>query len=286
MSRIAYVNGQYCLHGQAMVHIEDRGFQFADGVYEVCAVNAGRIVDLSPHLDRLERSLRSLDIAPPMGRQAMSVVLVEVVRRNRIDNGLIYFQVTRGVARREFFFPTKKHSTFVVTARGIDRALGEKMAATGVKVISRADIRWRRPDIKSVSLLPNVLAKQAAKENGAYEAWLLDDKGYVTEGSSSNAWIVDQDGNLITRVADQSILSGITRLTVKGFAELRQIKIIERPFSIEEAQSAREAFMTSTNAFVMPITEIDGKRVGTGAPGVIASALRAIYLQHMTDSGK
>src|SRR5258708_2931909 len=215
MSRIAYVNGRYLPHRDAMVHVEDRGYQFSDGVYEVCEVRDGRIVDERRHMARLQRSLGELRIQMPMLLSALSIVMHETVRRNRVRNGIVYLQATRGVARRDHGFPPPQTTpSLVVTARNLNRTNGEREAREGVSVITVPDQRWARVDIKSVSLLPNVLAKQAAREQGAREAWLVDDKGFVTEGSSANAWIVTNEGKVVTRAADHDILRGISRTVV------------------------------------------------------------------------
>ncbi|MCW5731942.1 MAG: D-amino-acid transaminase [Alphaproteobacteria bacterium] len=281
MSRIAYVNGRYVPHRDAVVHVEDRGYQFADGVYEVSAVRDGVVIDMEPHLDRLERSLRELSISPPMSRAALAVVIREVVRRNRVRDGLFYLQITRGVARRDHAFPAAARPSVVVTARSVDPARAEAMARQGVGVITVPDIRWERCDIKSVSLLPNVLAKQQARAAGAYEAWLVDEAGRVTEGSSTNAWIVDRDGALVTRSIDNAILSGITRAAVMELARLQQIRVVERSFTLDEAKSAREAFITSTTSYVLPVVSVDGVKIGNGQPGEVARRLRELYAGYM-----
>ena len=279
MSRIAYVNGRYLLHGAPAVPVEDRGYQLADGVYEVMAVERGRMVDVDLHFVRLERSLAELRIAMPMSRKALESVLLETIRRNGVADGIVYLQVNRGVARRDHAFPAGVKPSVVVTARRQPRAKTDALALKGVSVISTPDLRWARVDIKAVGLLPNVLAKQQAREAGAYEAWLVDRDGLVTEGSSTNAWIVDRDGNLVTRQWDGGgILNGVTRLALMDLARERQIRIIERAFSVAEAQAASEAFLTSTTAFVMPIVQIDGKKVGAGVPGPVTAALRALYV--------
>jgi D-alanine transaminase len=278
MSRVAYVNGAYVPHGEAAVHIEDRGYQFADGVYEVCEVRGGRLVDETRHVARLERSLGELRIAMPMAPRPLGMVLRETVRRNRVRDGLVYMQVTRGVARRDHAFPKPgTPPALVITAKSVDPAKGEANAAKGVKVISTPDNRWERVDIKSVGLLPNCLAKQAAREAGAYEAWFVDDKGFVTEGSSTNAWIVTKDGAIVTRFADNSILKGITRTTLMDLCKREGLRVEERQFTVEEAQGAREAFLTSATTIVTSIVEIDGRPVGNGAPGSVATELRAKF---------
>lgn len=275
MSRIAYVNGRYCPLAEASVNVEDRGYQFSDGVYEVCEVRGGRLIDERLHMKRLAFSLSELRIAMPMSPASLSVVLHEVVRRNRVRWGIVYLQITRGVSRRDHAFPPAGTApAIVVTARNLDLAGAEKMAADGVAVISVPENRWQRVDIKSVSLLPNVLAKQAAREQGAREAWFVDRNGRVTEGSSSNAWIVTRDGKVVTRQADHAILKGITRTVLLEAIAAQELKLEERAFTLEEAYAAREAFITSASQIVLPVVKIDGRPVGNGAPGLIASALR------------
>ena len=281
MSRIAYVNGRYLPLAMASVNVEDRGYQFSDGVYEVCEVRGGRLVDERRHMTRLQFSLSELRIAMPMKPAALSVVLHEVVRRNRVRWGIVYLQISRGVSRRDHAFPPAGTApAIVVTARNLDLGSAEKMAADGVAVISVPENRWARVDIKSVSLLPNVLAKQAAREAGAKEAWFVDAQGKVTEGSSSNAWIVTREGAVVTRPADFGILRGITRTVVLEVIAEHGLTLEERPFTMEEAYAAREAFITSATNFVMPVVRIDGRPVGNGAPGLIASALRRDYHAH------
>lgn len=278
MSRIAYVNGRYVPHARAMVHIEDRGYQFGDGVYEVCEVARGYIVDMTRHLDRLGRSLGELRIAWPMHRSALKLVLAEVIRRNGVRNGMVYLQVTRGVARREHAFPSPDVApAIVVTARRSDPEAASRKAAAGVKVITVPENRWERVDIKSVGLLPNVLAKQQAKEAGAQEAWFVDAGGKVTEGGSTNAWIVTADGVLVTRPADRGILRGITRTTVLDVAAKLGLKVEERAFTVAEAQGAREAFITAATTLVMPVVEIDGRTLANGHPGSVALSLREAF---------
>ncbi|MDO8874555.1 MAG: D-amino-acid transaminase [Pseudolabrys sp.] len=278
MSRIAYVNGQYVPHAHAMVGIEDRGYQFADGVYEVCEVRGGRLVDERRHMARLDRSLRELRMAHPMPPKALGIVMRETVRRNRVRDGIVYVQVTRGEMRRDFPFPPEgTRPSVVVTARSHDTAKLEKQAAEGIAVVTVPDIRWQRVDIKSVALLPNVLAKQQAREQGAREAWLVDADGRVTEGASSNAWIVTRDGTLVTRPLEGDILPGITRSVVIDLIAREGLGFEERAFTVQEAYAAREAFVTSASQFVMPVIQIDGRPVGNGAPGLVASALRRDY---------
>jgi D-alanine transaminase len=281
MSRIAYVNGRYRPHRDAMIHIEDRGYQFADGVYEVCEVRGAHIVDERRHLARLTRSLAELRIGLPMPLAALSIVLHETVRRNRVRDGIVYLQVTRGVARRDHAFPAAGTApSMVVTARAIDAARGEKVAADGIAVITLADNRWARPDIKSVSLLPNILAKQTARDAGAREAWFIDAKGFVTEGASSNAWIVTADREVVTRPVDNSILNGISRTVVLDAIAAQGLRLAERPFTPAEAMAAREAFVTAASQIVQPVVRIDGKPVGDGRPGPVATALRREFHRH------
>jgi D-alanine transaminase len=278
MSRIAYVNGRYLPHARACVSVEDRGYQFADGVYEVCEVKAGQLVDEPRHMARLDRSLRELGIARPMSAAALSIVLRETVRRNRVRDGIVYVQITRGVAPRDFHFPSPSpRPSVVVLARPINMTKLDDLANEGVGVVTVPDIRWERVDIKSVALLPNVLAKQAAREQGAREAWLVDTQGRITEGASSNAWIVDRNGTLITHPLGQGILPGITRSVVIDMLRAQGLRFEERAFTVEEACAAREAFITSASQTVLPVVRIDGRPVGNGAPGLITSQLRRDY---------
>jgi D-alanine transaminase len=276
--RVVYVNGRYVRGDQAMIHIEDRGYQFSDGVYEVCEVRDGRIIEEQRHLARLMRSLDELRIAMPMRVSALAVVMRECLLRNRVRDGIIYLQVTRGVARRDHAFPplgTKP--SLVVSARSLDFAANERAAAEGIAVITVPDDRWQRVDIKSVSLLPNVLAKQAAREQGAKEAWFVDRHGHITEGASSNAWIVSKEGKVITRPADKGILRGITRSVLMEVIAAQGLELEERAFTTEEAYAAREAFLTSASQVVFPVVRIDNRPIGNGAPGLIATALRADF---------
>jgi D-alanine transaminase len=277
MPRIAYVNGRYVSHADAHVHIEDRGYQFADGVYEVCEVARGFIIDMTRHLDRLDRSLRELRIAWPMTRAALEIVLREVIRRNRVADGLVYLQVTRGVAGRDFLFPTDTKPALVVTARKVAPSLAAKRAESGIKIITVPENRWDRVDIKSVGLLANVLAKQQAKEAGAQEAWFVDTEGNVKEGGSSNAWIVTRDGVMVTRPAEHGILRGITRTTLFDVAKKLGLKIEERGFSVAEAKAAREAFISSATTIAMPVVAIDGEPIANGHPGSVVLSLRQAF---------
>jgi D-alanine transaminase len=277
MTRFAYVNGRYRPHAEAMVHVEDRGYQFADGVYEVVAIHRGRFVDEQPHFARLDRSLSELRIGWPMAPAALKLVMRELVRRNRIAKGSIYIQITRGVAPRDHAFPKHRVAPgLVMTTR---RANPPAAALSdGVAVIIIPDIRWDRCDIKSVALLPNVLGKQAAVEAGAYEAWLVNAQGEVTEGTSTNAWIVTREGRVVTHPPGPKILSGVTRMTVLRLATESQIAVEERPFTLAELKSAREAFLTSTSSHVLPVTSVNGEAIGDGHPGPVATRLRELYM--------
>jgi D-alanine transaminase len=278
MPRIAYVNGRYQPHGSAQVHIEDRGYQFADGVYEVCEVARGFIIDMTRHLDRLTRSLGELSIAWPVRRAVLERVMAEVVRRNRVRNGKVYVQVTRGVASRDHVFPKAgTPSSLVVTAKSSDPEASAQRAERGINVITVPENRWGRVDIKTVGLLPNVLARQKAKEEGADEAWFTDPDGTVKEGAATNAWIVSKEGKLVTREADHGILRGVTRATVIDVAARLGLAFEERGFTVDEAKSAREAFITAATTLVMPVVAIDGQPVANGHPGSIALSLRNAF---------
>ena len=276
MTRFAYVNGRYVRHAEAAVSINDRAFLFADGIYEVIEIFQGQLFDEAGHLERLARSAKELRLTLPVGAAALKVILRELVARNRVIYGHIYLQVTRGAAKRDHFFPKPgTPATMVAFAQMADRGAAEAKAQAGIKVISTPDIRWKRPDIKSTSLLPNVLAKQQARDAGAYEAWLVDERGFVTEGSSSNAWIVNAEGVLVTRQADSSILRGITRTRVLEMAAAKNMTVQERSFTLAEAQAGREAFVTGATTLVLPVVAIDGQKVGAGTPGPVALSLRA-----------
>lgn len=279
MSRIAYVNGRYVPHGEAAVHIEDRGYQFADGVYEVCEVAHGNLIDMTRHMERLNRSMSELQIEWPVNRKALERILLETIARNRVRNGLVYLQVTRGVAKRDHVFPAAgTPSALVITAKSTDPAAAAKKFEEGVGVITVPENRWDRVDIKTVGLLPNCMARQKAKEQGAVEAWFVDEEGMVKEGGATNAWIVTADGTLVTRPADHGILRGITRTTAIDAAKAIGMKVEERNFSVEEAQEARESFITAATTLVMPVISIDGKSVANGHPGSVVSKLREAFI--------
>ncbi|MFM9863737.1 MAG: D-amino-acid transaminase [Micropepsaceae bacterium] len=278
MSRIAYVNGRYVPFARAMVGVEDRGFQFADGVYEVCAIRGGALIDEAPHLARLERSLGELRMRAPVGSWQLGHIMRETVRLNRVREGLVYVQVTRGVARRDHGFPAVSvKPTLVVTARTLDFARYAALAGKGIAVVTRPEARWARCDIKSTGLLPNVLAKQAAREAGAFEAWFVDRDGFVTEGASTTAWIVDANGVLRTRALDHAILPGVTRAEIVPFCRQLGVELSERAFSVEETRTAREAFISAASFGVLPVTRIDGSAVGDGKPGLIAANIGKLY---------
>jgi D-alanine transaminase len=275
VTRIVYVNGRYVPYAEAAVHVEDRGFQFADAIYEVCEVCGGRLVDEARHMARLQRSLQELEIRQPMSPTALGLIMRQVVRRNRVRDGLVYLQVTRGAAPREFYFPDSDvPPTVVCLARPLSPERGHANALTGIAVKSMPDIRWQRCDIKTVMLLPACLAKEAARKAGAREAWFVDAQGFVTEGASSNAWIVDDKGDVITRQLGADILPGVTRATLKDALGKADVRLIERPFRLEEAYAAREAFITSATQTVMPVVLIDGRPVGSGKPGPVVGQLR------------
>lgn len=278
MPRIAYVNGRYQPHDEAAVHVEDRGFQFADGVYEVCEVRHGVIVDLTRHLDRLERSLNALDMDMPMSRAALTHVIREVLRRNRVRNGLYYLQVTRGRAKRDHVYPAPgTPMTVVVTAKSTDPSIIAKKNANGIAAITVPDNRWERVDIKTVGLLPNCMARQRAKEAGAQEAIYVDEQGRVTEGAATNVWIVDQQGRLVTRPAEKGILRGITRTTLLDVTEKLGIEVREDYFTVEDMLNAREVFITAATSICFPIVSIDGKPVANGHPGSLSQKIREAF---------
>jgi D-alanine transaminase len=280
MSRIAYVNGSYVPQRQAQVSVEDRGYQFGDGIYEVIHVHEGRFVDRDSHLARFERSMREIALPPPMGRQALLAVLGEILRRNRVREGLVYMQVTRGVARRDHRFPRPgTRPAFVVTAKH-GGAFPRDIEAWTCSAITLADQRWARCDIKSINLLPNVLARQKAAEAGAYEAILIDGAGRVTEGAAANVWIVDDAGRLRTRHLDEHILPGCTRLALKTLLGENRIDLAEQEFTEAELRGAREVFLTSATSFVKPVTRLDGAPVGDGRPGPVTRRLFGIFSNH------
>jgi len=290
MARWAYVNGRYLPHGTANISIEDRGLQFADSVYEVIAICRGRLVDRERHLDRLEYSLGALEIAAPMSRRALTMVLASLIARNRVQTGSLYLQVSRGIAPRDFKFPRPAQGglrppmvgSVIATTRRLAEYGSRSQIEDGVGVLTVPDQRWTRRDVKTTCLLAQVLAKEAAVRSGAYEAWMVGDDGWVTEGSSSNAWIVTPDGTLRTHPANQRILKGITRQAVLEIAAAEGLPVVERPFTVEEAYGAREAFLTSTTNFMLPIVRINDRTIGDGRPGPVLGRLRQLYCERAT----
>jgi D-alanine transaminase len=276
MSRIVYVNGTYLPEEEAQVSVFDRGFLFADGVYEVTSVLEGRLIDFAGHADRLERSLSELGMGMPMERDDLLDIHRELVRQNDLTEGLVYLQITRGAADRDFAYPEQARQTVVLFTQA-KSVVESPAAATGIKVISIPDMRWGRRDIKTVQRLYPSMGKMRAKAEGADDAWMVED-GHVTEGTSNNAYIVT-GGKIVTRHLGTEILHGITRNAVLRFAREAQMQVEERPFTLDEAKAADEAFVTSASAFVQPVVEIDGAAIGGGTPGPIATRLREIYIE-------
>lgn len=277
MSRIVYVNGAYLQEEEAKISVFDRGFLFADGVYEVSSVLAGKLIDNEAHLARLKRSLDELRMAPPLPLAEIPAIQREIIERNELDQGTVYLQVTRGAADRDFPFPEGAKPSLVVFSQAKD-LLNDPAAASGISVITLPDIRWRRRDIKTVQLLAPSLAKQAALDAGANDAWLVED-GTVTEGSSNNAYIVTMDGTIVTRALSNAILHGITRRAILALAEREGLAVEERGFTPDEAYEAAEAFITSASSFVCPVVRIDERILGNGAPGPVATKLRRLYIE-------
>ena len=277
MSRIVYVNREYLAEEDAKISVFDRGFLFADAVYEVSAVLKGKLVDNDAHLKRLARSLGELKMTPPATGEEIEAIQMELIRRNSIDEGVIYLQATRGAADRDFAFPKNATPSLVMFTQ--KKSLSQNPAAdVGITVITVPDIRWKRRDIKTVGLLPASMAKQAALDAGANDAWFVED-GFVNEGSSNNAFIVTHDGKIVTRHLGTEILHGITRKSVMELAKRENLEIEERPFTPEEAAEAREAFSTSASAFVMPVVKIDGHLLGNGVPGPVSEKMRKLYVE-------
>jgi D-alanine transaminase len=276
MSRIVYVNGSYVPEAEAKVSVFDRAFLFGDAVYEVTAVLGGRLVDFEPHLARLDRSLAEIALNPPLSHDALRALHCELIARNEVKEGIVYLEITRGVADRDFAYPDTAAPTVVAFTQSRP-LIDNPYAETGVKVVTIPDIRWKRRDIKSTSMLGQAMGKQAAKLKGAYEGWMIED-GVVTEGTSSTAFILDGDGVVRTQPLGHHILPGITRRAVLRLAGTEGLRVEERPFTVAEALSAREAFMSAASAFVLPVVEIDGHRIGDGRPGPIARAFRRLYI--------
>lgn len=277
MSRIVYVNGDYVREEDAKISVFDRGFLFADGVYEVSAVLGGKLVDNDAHLKRLDRSLTELRMGCPVPLAEIPAIQHRLLKENGVDEGMVYLQVSRGVADRDFTFPAEEKPSLVMFTQAKAIADNPK-AAQGARIVSQPDIRWARRDIKTVQLLAQSLAKQAAAEAGADDAWMVED-GFVTEGSSNNAFIVTADGVLVTRQLGTDILHGITRRAVLEIAAQEGLSVEERPFTLAEAQSAAEAFTTSASAFVMPVIAIDDETISQGVPGPVTQKLRTRYVE-------
>jgi D-alanine transaminase len=282
MSRIVYVNGSYLPEAEAKVSVFDRAFLFGDGVYEVTAVLDGRLVDFEPHLGRLDRSLREIALPAPLSHDDLRALHAELIQRNSVEEGIVYLQITRGAADRDFAYP--EHTPPNVVAFTQARPLiANPYAETGVKVVTIPDIRWKRRDIKSTSMLAQAMGKQEAKSRGAYEGWMVED-GRVTEGTSSSAFILDRDAVIRTQPLGHHILPGVTRRAVLRLAALEGVSLEERPFSVAEALAAREAFMTAASAFVLAVVEIDGVTIGDGRPGPMARKFRALYIEEARKS--
>ena len=279
MPRFIYVNGYYARYASAYLHAEDRGLQFADSIYEGIGVWRGRLIDLDPHLDRLRRSAAEILLHLPWSDSTLEIIFNECIRRNRVAEGLVYVQITRGSAPRNHTFPIGRYPSLIVIAS--QQAPPYLRYPNGIEVVTQPDLRWRRCDIKSTALLPNVLAKQRALEAGAYDAWFVDDDGAVTEGGSTNAWIAIADGTLVTRAPSHALLSGVTRATVMDLARRDGLNVLERAFTVEEAYAASEAFLTSTSSFVLPVTRIDGRAIGAGTIGSLTERLQALYREYL-----
>jgi D-alanine transaminase len=276
VARYAFVNGDYIEAEKAAISIFDRGFLFADGVYEVTAVLNGHMIDFTPHLQRLRSSLAKLEMALPMVDTAIEAMHHGLIERNGLVNGVVYMQVTRGVAERDFAYPEDAAPTVIAFTQPRDY-LGDPKAETGISVVTTQDLRWARRDIKSIALLPQAMGKQEAKKHGAHEAWMVEN-GHVTEGTSSSAFIVDANGVIVTRALSREILPGLTRSRLLAIIESEGFRVDQRAFTVEEALVAREAFLTSASSFVLPVVSIDGQQVADGKPGPVATRLRARYL--------
>jgi D-alanine transaminase len=282
--RWVHVNGEVVAAESAVISIFDRGFLFADGVYEVTSVLNGRLVDAQRHMDRLERSLGELRIPVPHAREAILEIHRDLIARNELRDGVVYLQITRGAGEREFIFPRTVQPS-VVAFTQVKELRNPSFLANGVKVVTVPDIRWQRRDIKSVALLAQVLGKQDAADAGAFEGWMVE-HGRVTEGTTSTAFIVDKHGKLITRPLTNAVLPGVTRLAVLDLVEEAGLGFEERTFSVEEAYEATEAFLTSASTFVAPVVEIDGHRIGQGRPGLIATRLREMYVRRALEAAE
>jgi D-alanine transaminase len=286
MPRFSYVNGRYVPHAAANIHIEDRGLQFCDSVYDIVSIIDGHMADEAGHLDRLERSVSELGIHMPMTRKSLQLTIRELARRNKTKNAVVYIQVTRGTAPRDFKIPALIVPNIIITLRDSVFDIPARKA-TGRKAITVPDIRWQRRDIKTTGLLAQVLAKQKALDSGAYEAWMYDEKGFITEASASNAWIVDKKGHLITRpTANNNILKGVTRSALQILCKKEGIKLVERAFTVKEARAAAEAFTTAASSLLVPIIMIDGHKIGNGKIGPLTSRIYDLYMDYATDKNK
>jgi D-alanine transaminase len=280
MSRVVFVNGEYLPYDKSTVHIEDRGYQFADGVYEVFAIIENKIADYEAHMSRLLRSLSELKMKLPYSRKSIYFHISNIVKQNLISNGLVYLQISRGVASRDFKFPNNTKSSLVIIGKSMPLDQYTNAFDKGISVSTTRDLRWKRVDIKSLNLLAPVLAKQAAYEKNCQESWLIDDDDFITEGSSSNAWIY-YNGTLITRPVSNSILNGITRLTLIKGLKKRKIKYKEAKFNLDDVKKSSEAFITSATQHVMPVVRVNGKKIGKGVPGPKAQDFRSAYMESL-----
>lgn len=280
MARVAYINGRYSPHNQATIHIEDRGLQFADSVYEVVYVYKGQLIDAIPHLDRLSYSLGELEIPLPMKQRPLLLVIEEMIRRNQLSTGLIYIQVTRGTAPRDFPYPRQAKPNIMMTARAMT-PFDPTQSLKGIRVMSLPDIRWLRRDIKTTALLAASMSKEKALSAGFDDAWLLDSNNLITEGTSNNAWIINQDGSLQTRPPSYDILNGITRRSIMALAQKKNIPVIEKAFSLEEAYAAQAAFISSASACIKPIVQINDQKIADGQVPPIAQEIANLYHQFL-----
>ncbi|MCB1755454.1 MAG: D-amino-acid transaminase [Gammaproteobacteria bacterium] len=283
MNRTVYVNGEFLPESDAKISIFDRGFIFSDGVYEVSSVLGGKLIENAGHLARLRRSLNELDMPSPASDEEIEAIQNKLIELNAIDQGLVYLQVTRGAADREFTWSDDMKPSLVMFTQAKE-LINSPTAEKGISVITTPDIRWQRRDIKTIGLLAPCMAKMLAKSAGADDAWQVDEDGFITEGSSNNAYIVDADGVIVTRQLSQKILHGITRKAILKLAEESTIRVEERPFSVDEALNASEAFISSASTFVWPVISIDGQAIGTGQPGPVARRLREIYIKTALES--
>ena len=278
MSRVVFLNGEYKDYINALTHVEDRGYQFADGVYEVFSVKSGKLIDYNGHISRLTRSLNEIKIKYPINNRSILFHMRNIIRKNLIVDGLIYLQITRGVAKRDFKFPTNSNSTITIIGNNIPSDEYDISFERGINVVTTRDLRWKRVDIKSLNLLAPVLAKQFAYENNAKEAWMIDDNGYITEGSSSNAWVLIGK-TVYTRPVSSSILNGITRKTLLKGLNKHGYSFKEKKFNMNDIRKSKEAYITSATQYVMPVVKVNNKKIGDGKVGKFAKIFREIYLE-------